>query len=158
MPLTVRPLTVKAACLHVAKNHRHNRAPKGGLFAAAVYDGERLAGVAICARPIARMLDDGRTVEITRVCTDGTRNACSKLYGALCRAAAAIGYERAVTYTLAEEPGDSLRAAGFEVVAELAARPSWSSPGAKRQRVQTDLFGDETRPPGEKLRWERALN
>lgn len=139
MPLKVRPLTCKAASLYVAKNHRHNRGPIGGLFAAAVYDGDRLAGVAICGRPVARLLDDGLTVEITRVCTDGTRNACSKLYGALCRAAAAIGYERAVTYTLAEEPGDSLPAAGFKVVAELAARAAWSTPGSRRQRTQTEM-------------------
>jgi len=155
MPLRVRPMTCKAAALHVAKNHRHSRGTTGGLFAAAVYDGGRLAGVAICAKPVARMLDDGLTVEITRVCTDGTRNACSKLYGALCRAAAAIGYEKAVTYTLADEPGDSLRAAGFAVAARLKARPTWNC--AARSRVQVDLFGNETRPPGEKLRWERTL-
>lgn len=154
MPLRVVPLTCKSAAKYVATNHRHNRAPNGGLFAAAVYDGDRLAGVAICGRPIARLLDDGLTVEITRVCTDGTRNACSKLYGALCRAAAAIGYERAVTYTLAEEPGDSLRAAGF-VVAATVPVCSWNRPN--RHRRQVDLFGDDIRPPGEKVRWERTL-
>ena len=119
-----------------------------------MYAGEVLVGVGIAGRPVARGLDDGKTVEITRVCTTGTRNACSKLYGALCRAAAAIGYERAVTYTLAEEPGDSLRGAGCEVAAELAPRPSWSC--ASRPRVQTDERGDR-RPPGAKLRWERVL-
>lgn len=161
MAIRVIPLTCKAAAKYVGENHRHNKAPNGGLFACGVEEGGKLVGVAICGRPIARLLDDGRTVEITRVCTDGTMNACSKLYAALCRAAAAVGYERAVTYTLKEEPGASLRAAGFVVDAELPARPAWSTPGAKRKRVQVQrtLFGDvETRPPGPKVRWVRVLN
>ena len=156
MPLRIVPLTVKAASRHVAQKHRHNRGVSGGLFAAAVMDGERVAGVGICARPVARLLDDGRTVEITRVCTDGTRNACSMLYVALCRAAAAVGYERAVTYTLAEEPGVSLRAAGFREVGTVAAARVWNCPA--RTRRQTDLFGDDIRPPGGKTRWERTLS
>lgn len=154
MALRIVPMTVKAASRHVAKNHRHCRGPSGGLFAASVWDGDHLAGVAIAALPVARLLCDGLTVEITRVCTDGTRNACSMLYGALCRAAQAIGYRKAVTYTLAEEDGASLRAAGFVPVATV--RPAvWNR--STRSRMQVDLFGEQVRPPGEKVRWERLL-
>lgn len=152
--LKVTPMTVKAACRHVGKNHRHNRAPQGGLFAAGVEENGVLVGVAICGRPVARLLDDGITVEITRVCTNGTRNACSILYGALCRAAAAIGYAKAITYTLKSEPGFSPRAAGFLEVATVGV-DVWNRPN--RTRSQTDLFGDDIRPPGEKIRWERLL-
>lgn len=152
--LSLAPMTVKAACHHVAKNHRHNRGPQGGLFACAVMDGERIAGVGIAGRPTQFKLDNGRTVEITRVCTDGSRNACSMLYSALCRAAAAIGYTRAITYTLAEEPGTSLRAAGFKLAAAVPAMPKTTG---RRTRMQTDLFGEERRPPGAKCRWERTL-
>ncbi len=81
-----------------------------GKFAVACYDGDRLCGVAICGRPVARYLDDGLTLEILRCCTDGTDNACSKLYGACCRIGFDMGYEGVVTYTLATEGGASLRA------------------------------------------------
>lgn len=155
MSLRLLPMTVSSASRHVAKNHRHNRGVQGGLFACGVEENGQLVGVAIASRPTQYKLDDGRTVEITRVCSDGTPNACSKLYAALCRAAQAIGYERAVTYTLASEPGTSLRAAGFTAVASVPAMPVTTG---RRVRVQVDLFGEERRPPGEKTRWQRILN
>lgn len=77
------------------------------------------------------------------------------LYGASARAAKALGYRRAYTYTLAEESGASLRAAGWELDAELPARPTWDTPS--RHRVQTDLFGQERRPAGAKRRWKKTL-
>ena len=79
----------------------------------ACYDGARLCGIAICGRPVARYLDDGLTLEILRCCTDGTDNACSKLYGACCHIGFDMGYDRIVTYTLVSETGASLRASGF---------------------------------------------
>lgn len=111
--LTIRPCSLKDANAYVAAHHRHNLPTNGHKWSVAVYDGERLCGVAICGRPIARKLDDGMTIEIRRVCTDGTRNACSKLYGACCRVAKEMGYKKAITYTLVSEPGESLRASGF---------------------------------------------
>lgn len=154
MSLRLVPMTITAAARYVGKNHRHNRGPQGGLFACGVEEAGSLVGVAIAGRPVQYKLDDGLTVEITRVCSNGTANACSKLYGALCRAAGAIGYERAITYTLAEEPGTSLKAAGFHPVATV---PAIARTTGKRTRVQVDLFGEQTRPPGEKIRWERSL-
>ena len=73
----------------------------------------RLAGVAIVGRPVSRYLDDGKTLEVNRLCTDGTKNACSFLYAAAARAARAMGYQRIITYTLDTEGGASLRAAGW---------------------------------------------
>ena len=105
MSLEIRPITLRAANDYVAARHRHNGKTTGHKWSVAVYDGETLCGVAIAGRPIARKLDDGLTIEIRRVCTDGTRNACSMLYGACCRAAKAMGYKRVVTYTLVSEPG-----------------------------------------------------
>ena len=114
MSLEIRPCSLKEANDYVSANHRHNRPTIGHKWSVACYDGERLCGVAIAGRPIARKLDDGLTIEIRRVCTDGTRNACSMLYGACCRAARAMGYKRVVTYTLVSEPGASLKASGFQ--------------------------------------------
>lgn len=113
MSLEIRPCSLKAANDYVAAHHRHNGKTTGHKWSVAVYDGERLCGVAIAGQPIARKLDDGLTIEIRRVCTDGTPNACSMLYGACCRVAKAMGYKRVVTYTLVSEPGASLRASGF---------------------------------------------
>lgn len=153
--LRTLPITLGEARRFVAENHRHNLAPQGGLFAVAAGAGSEVVGVAIAGRPVARALDDGRTVEVVRCCTTGHRNACSMLYGAITRAAKALGYHRAVTYTLAEEPGSSLKASGWTRDADLPARPSWSNPS--RPRYDTDLFGTERRPTGPKVRWTKAL-
>ncbi len=111
--LEIRPIHLKEAKEYVKNHHRHNIPPTGGKFAVAVYEGERLCGVAICGRPTARMSDNGKTLEIYRNCTDGTRNACSKLYGACCKIGFTMGYERIVTYTLVSENGASLKASNF---------------------------------------------
>lgn len=153
--MEVRPLTLRAAQRFVAQHHRHNGPPRGWLFGAGLYEGEELVAVAIAGRPLARALDDGRTVEVLRVCTLGQRNAASRLYGAVCRAAAALGYTRAVTYTLTSEPGTSLRASGFALVEQLGERTSWASKG--RGRYDANLWGEATLPEANRVRWERAL-
>lgn len=146
MKLTLAPMGLRDANAFVARLHRHSKPVRGQKFSVAVLNG-KLCGVAIAGRPVARALQDGFTIEILRVCTDGTRNACSMLYGACCRAAAGMGYQRAVTYTLESEGGASLKAAGFRPVAEVKDR-QWGC--ASRPREQRDLIGD-------KVRWERAL-
>lgn len=75
--LTIRPIDLKAANAYVIANHRHNGKVLVHRFSLSVYDGDRLCGVAIVGNPTARKLDDGETVEVKRVCTDGTHNACS---------------------------------------------------------------------------------
>lgn len=97
----------------------------------ACYNGEALCGVAICGRPVSRRLDDGLTLEILRCCTDGTRNACSKLYGACCRIGFDMGYCRIITYTLAAESGTSLRATGFRFDGEAGGK-QWTG---QRRRI-----------------------
>lgn len=111
--LKIKPIHLRAAREYVAQNHRHNIPPVGGKFAIACFDEERLCGVAICGRPTARKLDNGETLEIYRNCTDGTRNACSKLYGACIRIGRDMGYREIITYTLESENGASLKAANF---------------------------------------------
>lgn len=111
--MEIRPITFKAACDFVNKNHRHHRATVGCKFCIGLYENEEVIGVAICGRPVARRLDDGRTCEINRLCTDGTRNACSMLYGACCRVAKEMGYKKVITYILESENGSSLKASNF---------------------------------------------
>lgn len=147
MTLSLVPVTIRDARAYVEAQHRHHRAPVGGLFAVGVAgEGGGLVGVALVGRPVARGLQDGLTAEVTRVATDGTRNACSMLYGACWRAARALGYRRLVTYTLASEGGASLRASGYRVVGETRGG-SWSCPS--RPRV-------DRHPLQRKLRWEAS--
>lgn len=113
--MKIVPVNLDKANDYVRRFHRHNKPVLGSKFSLGVQEGEQLVGVAIVGRPVAARLDDGLTVEITRVCTDGTRNACSMLYGACRKVAKAMGYERIFTYTLPEEGGASLRAAGFKL-------------------------------------------
>ena len=144
--LVLHPLTLREARAFVTQHHRHHKPPQGGLFAiGCALDGEEQPrGVVIVGRPVARMLDDGWTAEVTRLCTDGTSNACSMLYRAAWRAARAMGYHKLVTYTLAEEGGASLRGAGFRLVGE-AGGGTWSRRG--RPRV-------DEHPLQTKIRWE----
>lgn len=136
MRLQLQPMTLREARVFVARHHRHHDAPVGGLFAVAVSDGEQVAGVAVVGRPVSRFLDDGWTAEVTRCCVlEGFRNACSMLYAAAWRAARALGYRRLVTYTLAREPGGSLRAAGWREVGRTQDARGWDRPG--RPRVDT---------------------
>lgn len=110
--LEVCPMTLREANAYVEQYHRHHGPVVGHKFSIGLSDGEKIVGVAIVGRPVARHLDDGWTLEVNRLCTDGTRNACSMLYAAAWRAARAMGYKRLVTYILDTENGASLRAAG----------------------------------------------
>lgn len=128
------PVTFAQACAFVRDWHRHHRPPQGHKFSIGVADQDNvLVGVAVVGRPVARMLDDGLTLEVTRVATDGTRNACSMLYAAAWRAGKALGYTRLITYTQAGETGASLRAAGWRVIAERPAHAGWWRPSRPRQ-------------------------
>lgn len=145
MNIRIAPCTVKDARGWVKQHHRHLPDVRGGLFAAAVeVEGER-RGVGIAGHPCRVWMGTGRFV-ITRVATDGAENACSALYGALCRAGKALGYREAWTYTLPHEPGTSLRAAGFEDMG-LTKDEDWNRPSRAR----------ETAVPGRKRRWRRRL-
>jgi hypothetical protein len=145
--LELVPVSISDARAFVAQVHRHHPPPVSGKFAIGVGVEGEMVGVAIVGRPVSRMLDDGWSVEVTRVAVrDGFPNACSMLYGAAWRAAKAMGFRRCVTYTLDSEPGTSLKAAGWKIVGEVRGR-SWSC--KSRPRVdKTPLQG--------KLRWEAS--
>jgi hypothetical protein len=151
----LEPITLLEARRFVTEHHRHNVAPRGWLFGIGLRKSGVLVGVGIASRPVARALDDGFTVEVSRVTVlEGINNACSRLYGAICRAAKALGYRRAVTYTLASEPGSSVMAAGFHREAELPARSGWDN----RPLNTPSLFDDNDRLTNvAKIRWVRFL-
>ena len=153
--LEIRPITLREANRYIAEHHRHNLPVTGHKFSIACYDNDRLCGVAVAGRPVARKLDDGLTIEINRVCTDGTHNACSILYGACSRCAKEMGYKHVVTYTMQSESGASLKAAGFSKFGGCGGL-SWDTPSRPREVTQYTLFGEEQKYPDElKIRWEK---
>src|SRR5579884_298099 len=146
MPLELLPISLAEANAFVQQHHRHHRPVVGHKFSlAAVQDGE-IVGVAIVGRPVSRFRDDGLTLEVTRLCTIGSRNCCSFLYGAVARAAFALGYRRIGTYTLPDEGGASLRAVGWQLVGPRGGG-SWSREGRRRA---------DQHPIQPKLLWERT--
>ncbi len=144
--LELRPLSVTAARLEVKRLHRHLPKIVGGLFATSVWVDGELVGVGVASEPKASRDRNKAIVEITRVATTGHRNACSRLYGALCRAAAAVGYVKAKSFTRLDEPGTSLRAAGFIDEGETVEQ-SWDRPHGPRGRALSKV-----------RRWTRALH
>ena len=144
MKLRSVPLPLDEANAFVAQHHRHHKPVVGHKFSIGAALGEQIVGVVIVGRPVARGRDDGLTLEVTRLCTDGTKNACSFLYGAAARAGFALGYKRIGTYILQSEDGVSLRAAGWKMISEVKGR-SWSC--QSRPRV-------DKHPTQGKLLWE----
>lgn len=135
------PITLAEANAFVEQHHRHHKKAVGHKFSIGAVYNERIVGVVIVGRPVSRVRDDGITLEVTRLCTDGTRNACSFLYGAAARAAFALGYKRIGTYILKSEPGKSLSAAGWRMIGEVKGR-SWNTPS--RPRVDKHPTTDKT--------------
>ena len=146
--LEICPMTLKEANAYVEQYHRHHKPVVGHKFSIGCSDGEKIVGVAIVGRPVARHLDDGWTLEVSRLCTDGTRNACSMLYAAAWRAARAMGYKRLVTYILESESGVSLKASGWKCVGQ-AGGLRWTG----KRRPEVDIC-----PAQMKIRFERTLD
>lgn len=147
MALRIVPCELDAANDFVARRHRHHQPVVGHKFSLAVVDGEGvLRGVCIVGRPVARHRDDGLTLEVTRLCTDGARNACSILYGAARRACFALGYRRIGTYTLPAEGGASLRACGWKCLGERGGG-KWGRDGRPREdrgNTEAKLLWEDT--------------
>jgi len=147
--LYIVPCSLDEANEFVKQHHRHHGKVQGYKFAHAVADEEgKIRGVAITGRPVARRLDDGWTLEVTRLCTDGAKNACSMLYAAAWRTARSLGYRRLITYILDTESGVSLKASGWRCVGQAGGRP-WNH--KSRPRV-------DKHPLQLKLRWEKTID
>lgn len=156
MTLALRPITLAEARAFVGQHHRHNDPPVTWRFGVGVECDGELVGVAMAGLPKSRMLmqSDPYLLEVNRTCTDGTPNANSMLYGAIARAAKALGYRRLITYTLESETGASLRAAGWvpdQISDHDIAR--WTSANGQH----STLFGSARIPAGPKQRWLKEV-
>lgn len=144
--MEIRPITFREASDFINKHHRHHKATVGCKFCVSVWDGDKIVGVAICGRPVSRYLDDGTVCEINRLCTDGTYNACSMLYGACCRIAKDMGYKKVITYILESENGSSLKASNF-ICEGRAGKTHWTGERNRGQDIPNEY----------KTRWSRTL-
>ena len=157
--LEIRPISISMANEYVERFHRHHGKKVGCRFAIAVYDDDILHGVAICSNPVARNADDGMTLEVSRVCTDGTRNACSMLYGACARIAKDMGFKKIQTYILESETGVSLKASGWICEGGAGAKSWMDAPSqrtiARSEFKQLSFFPDKKPPEEKKVRWAK---
>lgn len=151
MTLLVVPGELVEANAVVTALHRHHKPAVGHRFSLlAVDDLGVVHGAAIVGRPVARLAGSPRQVlEVTRLVTDGTYNACSILYAAAARAGKAMGFERIQTYILDSEIGTSLRASGWEYDGP-AGGGQWKHTDGKPRRTD--------QPTGMKGRWSKQLN
>ncbi|WP_197414477.1 XF1762 family protein [Bacillus sp. FJAT-29937] len=149
LKLETMPVTLKSAGEFVNQHHRHHKSPQGHKFSVALSDGDLMVGVVIAGRPVSRHHDDGYTLEITRCCVKEIyKNGISKLYSSVCQIAKAMGYKKVITYTLVEEPGNSLRASGFNLE-RVSNGGSWDS--LARKRI-------DKHPTGKKNLWLRKIS
>lgn len=141
------PLTQRQAAEFVEALHRHHKPARGDVFRICTEADGRLVGVIQCGRPSARLLQDGKTLEAVRLCTDGTENACSFLYAKAARVAKELGYTRIYTYILESESGASLKAAGWTFDG-MTKGGSWDTPSRRRE---------DKAPTCRKQRWVKLL-
>jgi hypothetical protein len=135
--LEAKPIELKDANIYVQMLHRHHPPVYRDKFRIAAFDGTKIVGVIQVARPVSRILDDGKTIEVVRLCTDGTKNACSFLYSRAARIAKEMGYDRIITYILENESGDSLKASGWKF-GYLTKGHKWTCPSRPRKTLSPD--------------------
>lgn len=149
--LKVVPLTLAQLNEFVEKHHRHHKKVQGHRFSLGVLnEAEEMVGACSVGRPVARGCDPYLTAEVTRLVTDGTRNACSILYAAAARACAAMGFKKIQTYILEAEPGTSLKAAGW-AYEETTTGGDWNHSKAYAGKRRTD------QPMTPKQRWAKKF-
>lgn len=154
------PVSLKEANSFIRALHRHHSEVQGHKFSIGCEVGGVLVGVCTVGRPVSRHLDNGRTLEVTRLCTDGSKNVCSFLYSRASRVAQELGYEKIITYILSSEMGTSLKASGWYLDEKECGGGNWNCKARPRELepMQMSLFGTKEKYPIEKKqRWAKDL-
>lgn len=138
MRLKLAPLTLKQANEMIARLHRHHKTVVGHRFSIGVQNSNGFVGAVVVGRPVARMTDQNNVAEVTRLVTDGTPHACSMLYAAAARAAEAMGYQKIQTFILENEPGTSLKAAGWKFET-MSGGGDWNRPSRGGRRIDQPM-------------------
>lgn len=147
--LKARPLTIKQANELIISLHRHHKKVQGHRFSIGAMDGDEIVGAVVVGRPVARAVPQYEVAEVTRLVTNGHKNACSFLYAAAARAAKAMGFLKIQTYILESEPGISLKAAGWQIEKKTKGG-DWNTPARRGRRTD--------QPQVKKQRWSKILN
>ena len=137
---------LKEANQFVAELHRHHKPVRGHRFSIGAEHDGKLVGCVIVGRPVARQTNQKTIAEVTRLVTDGTKNACSFLYGRAARAAKELGFEAIQTFILPSESGISLKASGWQ-----NSGPTKLGDWHTRSNRRTD------QPEGRKVKWIKPL-
>ena len=145
-----------AANAYIEQHHRHLAAKRHHRFSLGAEHGGKLVGVAIVDFRVGTAKYNRIHVEVSRVCTNGTPNACSFLLSACARAAKALGYRRIYTYTLPEEGGASLRASGWTHDGQTKGKSGWAT--ANFNATETPDLSQRNILQGVKDRWVRVLS
>jgi len=154
--IRVQPIELRDANEFIARNHRHHKPVQGHRFSLCALSDNQLCGVVVVGRPVARLAGSPTEVlEVTRLCTDGTKNACSALYSAAARCGREMGYLLIQTYVLESEHGTSLKASGWERDTEPCGGGQW-----KHTDDESRLFPTRRtdQPTCKKFRWFKQLN
>ena len=155
------PMELKDAQNYINTYHRHHQAAHRDKFRIAAMDAGKIVGVVQVGRPVSRFLDDGNTLEVLRLCSDGSKNVCSFLYSRAARVAKEMGYARIITYILETESGASLKASGWRCEAVNVGGANWNVPSRPREVVATQLslFQEKPKYPEniKKQRWVKTL-
>lgn len=158
--IKAKPLSLSEARDYINTNHRHHQAAKVDKYRVGAEVDGRLVGVVQVGRPVSRVLDDGETLEVLRLCSDGTRDVCSFLYSRAARIAKELGYKRIITYILETENGASLRASGWRLEAADVGGKTWDTPSRPRSLYEEQISLFENRPKYptcKKQRWSKQL-
>lgn len=158
--MRIKPVSLKEANAYVVANHRHHDKVQGHKYSIGVYEGDVLHGVAIVGHPQGRYDNDGQTLEVLRLCTDGTYNACSMLYSRCARIAKDMGYQKIITFILESETGASLKASGWKCENEKCGGLSWENNKRYKERhkyTQLSFLPKKEVPREYKKRWSKLL-
>lgn len=140
------PISLKEAQYFIDKYHRHHRSSHRDKYRIAATKNNEIVGVIQVGRPVSRYLDDGKTLEVLRLCTTGEKDVCSFLYSRAARVAKELGYKKIITYILETEAGTSLKASGWKLEAEkVGGKDGWNCQSRPREiyNQQLSVFLDE---------------
>ena len=155
------PMELKDAQAYINQYHRHHQAAHRDKFRIAAMENGEIVGVVQVGRPVSRVLDDGKTLEVLRLCTNGKKDVCSFLYSRAARIAKEMGYQKIITYILESESGTSLRASGWSCEAVGVGGSDWNVPSRPREVIATQmsLFTEKQKYPVnvKKQRWVKNL-
>ena len=156
------PMELKDAQNYINTYHRHHQAAHRDKFRVAAMEDGKIVGVVQVGRPVSRVLDDGNTLEVLRLCTNGEKDVCSFLYSRAARIAKEMGYTKIITYILESETGTSLKASGWHREVVNVGGANWNVPSRPREVIasQLSLFPEKPKYPvnERKQRWSKNLN